>query len=71
MNIRIVIMTLATAVAAGPVWVKLPPGPAADPAKAAAEAKKKADGEKKEKEMLVKAEDRAVANYRKNKGAKK
>jgi len=71
MNIRIVIMTVAMAAAAGTVWAKLPPAPAADPAKAAADAKKKADAAKRDKEMLGKAQDRAVANYRANKGIKK
>lgn len=70
MNIRIVIMTVAMAAAAGTVWAKLPPAPA-DPAKAAADAKKKADAGKRAKEMLGKAQDRAVANYRANKGIKK
>jgi len=71
MNIRIVIMTVAMAVAAGSVWAKLPPAPAPDPAKAAEEAKKKADGDKKAAEDLGKAQDKAAANYRKNKGIKK
>jgi hypothetical protein len=71
MNIRIVIMTVVMAAGAGTVWAKLPPAPAADPAKAAADAKKKAEGEKKAAETLSKAQDRAAANYRKNKAAKK
>lgn len=71
MNLRIVIMTVAMAVSAGTVWAKLPPAPPADPAKAAADAKKKADDGKKGAELLGKAQDRAVANYRKNKGIKK
>jgi hypothetical protein len=71
MNIRIVIMTVAMTAAAGTVWAKLPPAPPADPAKAAADAKKKADGDKKAAELLGKAQDRAAANYRKNKGMKK
>lgn len=48
--------------------------PASDAQKAAAEkaAKEKAAAAKaKEAEALGKAEDRAVANYKKNKGAKK
>jgi hypothetical protein len=71
MNIRIMVMTVAMAAAAGTVWAKLPPAPAADPAKAA-EAKKAADtAAKKEADLLGKAQDRSVANYRKNKGIKK
>jgi hypothetical protein len=70
MNIRTVIMTVVMTATAGAVWAKLPPAPPADPAKAA-EAKKAADdAAKKDAELLAKAQDRAVANYRKNKGIK-
>lgn len=70
MNIRTVIMTVVMAATAGAVWAKLPPAPPADPAKAA-EAKKAADDTaKKEADQLGKAQDKAVANYRKNKGIK-
>ncbi|HXZ55169.1 MAG TPA: hypothetical protein VEH03_06900 [Burkholderiales bacterium] len=70
MNVRILIMTAAMTVTAGAVWAKLPPAPPADPAKAA-EAKKAADAAaKKDADELAKAQDRAVANYRKNKGIK-
>jgi len=70
MNLRIVIMSVAMAATAGTVWAKLPP--LSDDAKAkAAEAKAKADeAAKKDAEQLGKAQDRAVANYRKNKGIK-
>jgi len=69
MNVRILIMTVAMAATAGAVWAKLPAAPA-DPAKAA-EAKKKADDTaKKDAELLGKSQDRAAANYRKNKGIK-
>lgn len=67
MNIRVVIMTVAMAATAGAVWAKLPAVPA-DPAKAA-EAKAKADeAAKKDADLLAKYQDKAVANYRKNKG---
>ena len=70
MNIRSLIMTVVMAATAGVVWAKLPPAPPADPAKAA-EAKKAADdAAKKEADLLGKYQDRAVANYRKNKGIK-
>ena len=70
MNLRTVIMTVVMAAAAGAVWAKLPPAPPADPAKAA-EAKEKADAAaKKDADDLGKAQDRAAANYRKNKGIK-
>lgn len=69
MNLRILIMSAAMTATAGAVWAKLPAAPA-DPAKAA-EAKAKADeAAKKDADLLGKSQDRAVANYRKNKGIK-
>ncbi|TMH40587.1 MAG: hypothetical protein E6H56_09085 [Betaproteobacteria bacterium] len=69
MNFRILLMSVAMAATAGVVWAKLPAAPA-DPSKAA-EAKAKADeAAKKDAEKLGKSQDRAVANYRKNKGIK-
>ena len=68
MNVRILIMCVAMAATAGTVWAKLPP--LSDEAKAkAAEAKAKADdAAKKDAEQLGKSQDKAAANYRKNKG---
>jgi len=67
MNVRILIMTVAMTATAGAVWAKLPAAPA-DPAKAA-EAKAKADdAAKKDAELLGKYQDKAVTNFRKNKG---
>jgi hypothetical protein len=58
------------AASVGTVWAKLPP-PSVDAKAKAAEAKAKADeAAKKDAEQLGKAQDRAVANYRKNKGIK-
>ena len=70
MNVRILIMSVAMAATAGTVWAKLPPP--SDEAKAkAAEAKVKADdAAKKDAEQLGKSQDKAAANYRKNKGTK-
>ena len=70
MNIRILIMSVAMAATAGTVWAKLPPP--SDEAKAkAAEAKAKADdAAKKDADQLGKSQDKAAANYRKNKGIK-
>ena len=69
MNLRILIMSAAMTATAGAVWAKLPAAPV-DPAKAA-EAKAKADeAAKKDADLLGKSQDRAVANYRKNKGIK-
>ena len=69
MNIRILIMTIAMTATAGAVWAKLPAAPA-DPAKAEAKAKAEAAQKQKDAESVGKAQDRAVANYRKNKGIK-
>ena len=69
MNIRILVMSIAMAATAGAVWAKLPAAPA-DPAKAEAKAKADAAAKQKDAESLGKAQDRAVANYRKNKGIK-
>ena len=69
MNVRILIMAVIMAATAGVVWAKLPAAPA-DPAKAA-EAKAQADAAaKKDADLLSKYQDKAVANYRKNKGIK-
>jgi hypothetical protein len=67
MNLRILMMSAAMAATAGAVWAKLPAAPV-DPAKAA-EAKAKADeAAKKDADLLGRYQDRAAANYRKNKG---
>jgi len=68
MDVRILIMTVAMAAVTGAVWAKLPPAPPADPAKAAEAKKVVDDAAKKDADLLGKAQDRAVANYRKNKG---
>jgi hypothetical protein len=70
MNFRILIMSAAMALTAGAVWAKLPP-PSEEAKAKAAEAKAKADdAAKKDAEQLAKAQDRAAANYKKNKGGK-
>jgi hypothetical protein len=69
MNVRILIMTVAMAATAGSVWAKLPPAKV-DPAQAEAKAKSEAAQKQKDADELGKAQDRAVANYRKNKGIK-
>ena len=70
MNFRILIMSVAMAATAGTVWAKLPPLDDAGKAKAA-EAKAKADdAAKKDAVLLGKSQDKAAANYRKNKGVK-
>lgn len=50
------------------VQAKLPPPPAKSDAEKAAEAEKAAAAKAKDAELNAKAQDRAVANYKKNKG---
>jgi len=70
MNVRILIMSAAMALSAGAVWAKLPP-PSEEAKAKAAEAKAKADdAAKKDAELLTRAQERAVANFKKNRGAK-
>ena len=63
--------TLAAGLAIGSlasVQAKLPPAPAKTDAEKAAEAEKAAAAKAKEGELNGKAMDKAVANYKKNKG---
>jgi uncharacterized low-complexity protein len=63
--------TLAAGLAIGSlasVQAKLPPAPAKTDAEKAAEAEKAAAAKAKEGELNAKAMDKAVANYKKNKG---
>ena len=69
MNFRILIMSVAMAATAGTVWAKLPAAKV-DPAQAEAKAKADAAQKQKDGDDLNKAQDRAVGNYRKNKGIK-
>ena len=55
--------------AVGVASAKLPPPPPMDPAKAEEAKKKAAETAKKTADDLAKAQDRAVANYKKHKGA--
>lgn len=68
MKTRILIAGAAALVFAGAAWAKLPPAPPADPAKAAAAKQAADDAAKKDAELLGKAQDRVVANYKRNKG---
>ena len=68
MSIRAMFLALAL-VTAGGAWAKLPAAPAPDPAKAAADKQKADETAKKDAELLAKYQDRAAANYKKNKGA--
>ena len=54
--------------AIGASYAKLPPAPAKSDAEKKAEADKAAAANAKEAEDLGKAQDRAVANYKRNKG---
>ena len=70
MNVRILIMSVAMAATAGTVWAKLPPLSEEAKAKAAETKTKADDAAKKDAVQLGKAQDKAAANYRKNKGIK-
>jgi membrane protein involved in colicin uptake len=67
-----VVPALLVAGAVSMVYAKLPQPPMDDAAKAAAEAKKAkaAEQAKKDSENLAKAQDHAVANYKKEHGGK-
>jgi hypothetical protein len=67
---RIVLAALTGALlgAVAASHAKLPAPPAKSDAEKAAEAEKAAAAKAKEAELLDKARDRAVANYKKNKG---
>ena len=67
-----VVPAMLVAGAVSLAYAKLPVAPMDDAAKAAAEAKKAkaAEQAKKDGENLAKAQDRAVANYKKVPGAK-
>lgn len=68
MTVTRIAVVLIAAGLAGPAWAKLPP-PSPEAAAKAAEAKQKADeAAKKDAADLGKAQDRAVANYKRNKG---
>ena len=71
MAMKSIIVALAGGLAAGVIvasHAKLPPAPAKTDAEKKAEADKAAAGKAKDAEQLGKAQDRAVANYKKNKG---
>lgn len=66
-----IVMVLAAGILAGTLAAanaKLPPPPAKSDAEKAAEAEKAAAAKAKEAADLGKAQDKAVANYKKNKG---
>ena len=66
-----ILLVLAAGLAAGAIaasLAKLPPPPAKSDAEKAAEAEKAAASKAKDAGELAKAQDRAVANYKKNKG---
>jgi hypothetical protein len=69
MAIRAMFLALALVLAGG-AWAKLPAAPAADPAKAAADKQKADEAAKKDAELLAKVQDKAAANYKKNRAAR-
>jgi hypothetical protein len=65
------LIALATGLTVGimsATYAKLPPAPPKSDAEKQAEADKAAAAKAKDAELLGKAQDRAVANYKKNKG---
>lgn len=64
----IVVSALLVAGAVGVAHGKLPSPPPVDPEKAAAAKAKAAEAAKKEADLLAKAQDRAAAHYKKEKG---
>jgi hypothetical protein len=67
-----ILLVLAAGLAAGVIAVshaKLPPAPAKTDAEKTAEAEKAAASKAKDAADLAKAQDKAVANYKKTKGA--
>jgi hypothetical protein len=67
-----VLLVLAAGLAAGVIaasHAKLPPPPAKTDAEKAAEAEKATAAKAKDAADLAKAQDRAVANFKKNKGS--
>jgi hypothetical protein len=63
---RKIVAALVFGTALGVAWAKLPPPPPEVEAKNKAEAEKKAAAKAKEAEELARAQDKAVANYKKN-----
>jgi hypothetical protein len=59
---------LVAGLIAGPAFAKLPPAPPVSDAEKAAKAEKDAAAKAKGAELLGKAQDKAAANYKKNKG---
>lgn len=66
-----IIPALLVCGAVGMASAKLPPPPPVDPAKAEEAKKKAAETAKKDADDLGKAQDRAVNNYKKQKGGAK
>jgi gas vesicle protein len=68
---KLLAVVLAGALAGGVAasYAKLPPAPPKSEADKKAEADKAAAAKAKDAEQLNKAQDKAVANYKKNKGA--
>jgi hypothetical protein len=66
-----ILITLAGALVIGASYAKLPAPPAKTNAEKAAEAEKADAAKAKEAAELAKAQDKAVANYKKHKGVSK
>jgi hypothetical protein len=64
-----IIVAVALGTALGVAWAKLPPPPAKSDAEKAAEAEKAKAAKAKDTELLDRAMEKAVANYKKNMAA--
>jgi hypothetical protein len=62
---RKIVAAIVFGTALGVAWAKLPPPPPQSEADKAAEAEKKAAAKAKEAAELARAQDKAVANYKK------
>lgn len=66
---RNIIVAIALGTALGVTWAKLPPPPAKSEAEKTAEAEKAKAAKAKDAQLLERAQEKAVANYKKNMAA--
>jgi hypothetical protein len=66
---RNIIVAIALGTALGVAWAKLPPPPAKSEAEKTAEAEKAKAAKAKDAQLLERAQEKAVANYKKNMAA--
>jgi hypothetical protein len=66
---RNIIVAIALGTALGVAWAKLPPPPAKSEAEKTAEAEKAKAAKAKDAQLLERAQEKVVANYKKNMAA--